>query len=117
MGSVEIGLEGSGERRIPSWLGEAVLYGKYWSESGLVERLRSRVRVERGRMGQYEVKDYVLLLNSYAISGEASLKEYFKAVEPVRELLMGLWERERCPVASSLSRYLGDVDEGSVEAL
>ncbi len=98
MGSVEIGVEGSGERRVPEWMGEAVLYGKYWSESGLVERLGERVRVERGRMGQYEVMDYVLLLNSYAISGEASLKEYFSAIKPVSGLVMGLWERERSPV-------------------
>ncbi len=117
MGSVEIGIEGTGERRVPSWLGEAVLYGKYWSESGLVDRLRSQVRVNRGRMGQYEVMDFVLLLNSYAVSGEASLKEYFKAIVPVSGLVMGLWERDGCPVASSLSRFLRDVDEGAVEAL
>ncbi len=64
MVSVEIGLEGAGERRVPEWMGEGVLYGKYWSESGIVERLETRVKVNRRRMGQYEVKDYVLLLNS-----------------------------------------------------
>ncbi len=73
--------------------------------------------MNRGRMGQYEVMDYVLLLNSYAISSCASLKEYFKEIEPVSGLVMGLWERERCPVVSSLSRYLRDVDERAVEAL
>ncbi|MEP0913305.1 hypothetical protein NDI45_20545 [Leptolyngbya sp. GB1-A1] len=117
MGSVEIGVEGTGERRVPSWMGEAVLYGKYWSDRGLVDRLRSQVKVNRGRMGQYEVMDFVLLLNSYAVSGEASLKEYFKAIVPVSGLVMGLWERDGCPVASSLSRFLRDVDERAVESL
>ncbi|WP_156434774.1 hypothetical protein [Leptolyngbya sp. O-77] len=75
------------------------------------------MKVNRRRMGQYEVKDYVLLLNSYAVSGEGSLKEYFKSLGPVSGLVMGLWERSRCPVASSLSRFLKDVDEGTVAAL
>jgi len=35
MGSVKIGMEGTGHRRVPEWVGEGVLYGKYWSESGL----------------------------------------------------------------------------------
>jgi hypothetical protein len=62
--------------RIPSWFGKAVLLGKYWWESGLVSHLEE-VRVVRGRMGQYEVQDFVLMLNSYAISGEKSLADFY----------------------------------------
>lgn len=105
------------KQRIPNWFGEAVLLGKYWQESGLVARLEEEVRVERGRMGQYEVSDFVLLLNSYAISGEKTLKAFFEALMPVKEVLMSLWGRSRAPVASSLSRFLAVVSESAVEAL
>ncbi len=63
--------------RVPSWFGEAVLLGQYWLEGGLVGYLEEEVRVERGRMGQYEVFHFVLLLNSYAISGEKTLSDFF----------------------------------------
>jgi hypothetical protein len=74
---VEIEAVAEDNRRIPSWFGEAVLLGKYWWESGLVGYLEAEVRVERGRMGQDEVPDFVLLLNSYAISGEKSLADVY----------------------------------------
>lgn len=76
---IEIAVSESNVQRIPSWFGEAVLLGRYWWEmlgrywweSGLVG-YEEEVRVERGRMGLYEVMDFVLILNSYAISGERS---------------------------------------------
>ncbi len=55
---------------IPNWLSEALLLGKYWVESGLLERLQQQLRVSRGRMGDYEVCDFVLLLLAIAVSGE-----------------------------------------------
>lgn len=102
---------------IPNWLGEALLLGKYWVESGLLERLQKQVRVERGRMGDYEVCDFVLLLLSYAVSGEKTLKDFFAALKPVKSLLMAVWQRNKTPVASSLSRFLKDIDNSSLEAL
>jgi hypothetical protein len=103
--------------RVPSWFGEAVLLGQYWLESGLVGYLEEEVRVERGRMGQYEVADFVLLLNSYAVSGEKTLADFFKSIAPVREVMMGLWGRARCPSASSLSRFLAAVGSAAVGGL
>ncbi len=112
-------LEASEEERlrVPSWIGEAVLFGKYWLESGLVGYLEEEVRVVRGRMGRYEVVDYVLLLISYAISGERTLAAFFKALAPVKEVLMGVWGRSRCPCASSLSRFLAAVNQEAVGQL
>lgn len=46
--------------RIPPWFGEAMLFGKYWLDSGLVGYLEEEIRVDRGRMGQYEMMDFVL---------------------------------------------------------
>ena len=119
--SVSSGVEVNGvdveNRRVPGWFGEAVLLGKYWQTSGLVDYLCEEVHVARGRMGWYEVLDFVLLLLSYAISRERTLKSFFKSLEPVKGILMSLWGRERCPSASALSRFLASVDGGVVGSL
>jgi hypothetical protein len=94
-----------------------VLLGKYWVESGLLGRLEEVVRVHRGRMGQYEVSDFVLVLKSYAISGEKTLKAFYQAIAPVKEVLMSVWGRWKCPAASTLSRFLAVIDRAAVEAL
>jgi len=103
--------------RVPSWFGEAVLLGQYWLESRLVGYLEEGVRGSRGRMGQYEVADFVLLLNSYAISGEKTLGDFFKSIAPVKEVMMGLWGRLCCPSASSMSRFLAAVTPAAVGGL
>ena len=105
-------------RSIPTWLAEAVLVGQYWQSSGLLEHLNKRVKVNRGRMGQYEVCDFVLVMLAYAVSGLPSLAEFYRElVEPFKSVLMAVWGRKRCPVASTLSRFLTDVDEETVEQL
>jgi hypothetical protein len=68
---VEVGTEN--QPRVPSWFSEGLLIGKYRIDSGLVGYLEEEVRVERGQMGHYEVMDFVLLLISYAVSGERTL--------------------------------------------
>jgi len=103
--------------RVPEWLGEAILLGQYWLESGLVGYLEEEVRVVRGRMGRYEVVDFVLLLLSYAVSGEQTLREFYKGLAPVKEVLMGVWGRLQCPSASNLSRFLAAVDKEAVGRL
>ena len=57
------------KRSIPTWLAEALLVGQYWQSSGLLNHLNERVKVNRGRMGQYEVCDFVLVMLAYAVSG------------------------------------------------
>ncbi len=65
---------------IPTWLPEALLLGQWWQSTGLLEQLQQQVRVSRGRMGQYEVCDFVLLLLAYAVSGEANLATFFSTL-------------------------------------
>ena len=96
---------------IPTWLPEALLLGEWWRTTGLLEQLQQLLHVSRGRMGQYEVCDFVLLLLAYAVSGEPSLANFFRALAPVKELLMSVWGRARCPVASTLSRFLNAIDQ------
>jgi hypothetical protein len=114
---VELEVREEARLRVPKWFGEAVLLGRYWLDSGLVGYLEEEVRVVRGWMGRYEVADFVLLLNSYAISGEKTLADFFKALAPVQEVLMGVWGRSRCPSASSLSRFLAAISPEAVGRL
>jgi hypothetical protein len=102
---------------IPTWLAEALLVGQYWYQSGLLERLQQRVRVSRGRMGRYEVCDFVLLLLAYAVSGVETLKLFFEHLESIKPVLMSVWKRAQCPVAATLSRFLAAVDDSAVEQL
>lgn len=102
---------------IPTWFAEALLLGQYWQRCGLLERLQQQVHVNRGRMGKYEVCDFVLLLLAYAVSGLTSLEAFFEQLSSVAPVLMAVWGRQRCPVASTLSRFLADVDNTAVEAL
>lgn len=102
---------------IPAWFAEALLIGQYWQQHGLLDRLQQQVQVNRGRMGHYEVCDFVLLLLAYAASGLKTLSAFFAAMAPVRAVLMAVWGRQRCPVASTLSRFLADVNAEAVESL
>jgi hypothetical protein len=68
-------------------------------------------------VGRSSIIGYVLVLNAYAVSGHKSLKEFFFELKPVQDILMSMWRREKCPVASSLSRFLADVDPQAVESL
>lgn len=101
----------------PPWLAEVLLLGEYWRRTGLLDRLRTEVKVNRGRMGQYEVGDFVLLLLAYAVSGMATLQQFFEQLESVKSVLMSVWQRQQCPVASTLSRFLSDINPTALEQL
>ena len=101
----------------PPWLAEVLLLGEYWRRSGLLDRLQTEVRVQRGRMGDYEVCDFVLLLLAYAVSGLPTLKLFFEQLESVKSVLMAIWQRQNCPAASTLSRFLRDVGSTALEQL
>lgn len=101
----------------PAWFAEALLVGQYWQDSGLLSCLQQQVRVHRGRMGKYEVCDFVLLLLAYAVSGLDSLQLFFEQLARISSVLMAVWGRQQCPVASTLSRFLADIDSEAVEVL
>jgi hypothetical protein len=82
----------------PSWLAEVLLLGEYWRRTGLLDRLWMEVKVNRGRMGQYEVCDFVLVLLAYAVSGLGTLQQFFEQLESVKSVLMSVWQRQQCPV-------------------
>lgn len=94
------------KERHPSWFPEVALFLEAWMQSGLVSKLQEGVRVGRGRMGDYDTCDYVLLLLSYAVSHEATLETFYENLDPVKEILAALWQRQTLPSRSALSRFL-----------
>ncbi|MCP3145001.1 hypothetical protein LXT23_47520, partial [Pyxidicoccus sp. QH1ED-7-1] len=102
---------------LPTWLPEAVLLLKHWRDSGLLHALQTKVLVPRGRMGHFEVCDFVLVLLAYTVSGERTLAALFTAMTPCAAALAALWQRERLPSRAALSRFLAAVPASALEAL
>ncbi len=101
----------------PSWLGEATLIAHYLKRLGVLAAIAERVRFARRRVGHYDLIDFVAVLLGYAISGEPTLKAFYERLLPFATPFMALFERDRLPTRSTLSRFLAALDQASVEAL
>ncbi len=66
---------------------------------------------------RYEVIDFVAVRLRYAISGERTLEAFYDRLLPFATPFMALFERERLPHRSTLSRFLASLDQTGVEAL
>ena len=84
---------------------------------GLVNLIETKVRFARARFDHYELIDFVAVLIGYALSGEPSLQAFYERLAPFSEVFMALFERSRLPHRSTLSRFLGALDQPSVDAL
>jgi hypothetical protein len=65
----------------------------------------------------YDVIDFLAVLFGYAISGERTLEEFYQRLQPFAVPFMALFERDRLPSRSALSRFLAALTEEPVEAL
>ncbi|MGH2507819.1 MAG: hypothetical protein ACRDHZ_10530, partial [Ktedonobacteraceae bacterium] len=101
----------------PSWFGEVVLMATHLRKRGVLTKISERVRFARKRFGCYEVIDFLAVLFGYAISGERTLEEFYARLQPFAVAFMALFERDRLPSRSALSRFLAALTEESVEAL
>jgi hypothetical protein len=101
----------------PSWLGEVVVVSHYLKSLGLLEKIASEVRFSRKRVGTYDTIDFVCVLIGYALSGEATLKEFYEHLKPLGTTFMSLFGRNELPSRYALSRYLSAIDQPTVEAL
>jgi hypothetical protein len=63
------------------------------------------------------VIDFLAVLFGYAISGERTLEAFYERLQPFAVPFMALFERDRLPSRSALSRFLAQLSEGPVEAL
>src|SRR5712692_10024823 len=101
----------------PPWFGEVVLMVGHLRKQGVLNAITQQVRFARRRFGRYEVIDFVAVLFGYAISGERTLEAFYQAVQPWEEPFMALFDREKLPSRSALSRFLASVSFEATEAL
>jgi hypothetical protein len=79
--------------------------------------MNEQVRFARKRFGRSEVIDFLAVLFGYARSFEHTLEEFYQRLQPFAVPFMALFERERLPSRSALSRFLAALTEAPVEAL
>jgi hypothetical protein len=101
----------------PSWFGEVVLLSSYLQKHGVLSKINEQVRFARKRVGRYEVIDFLAVLFGYAISGERTLEQFYERLQPFAVPFMALFERDRLPSHSALSRFLAALTEAPIEAL
>jgi hypothetical protein len=101
----------------PSWFGEVTLMATYLRTHGVLTKISERVRFARRRFGRYDVIDFLVVLFGYTISGERTLEAFYERLQPFAVPFMAVFERERLPSRSALSRFLAALTEAPVEAL
>jgi hypothetical protein len=116
-GSVNIQTTSESNPSTPAWFGEVVLITRYLCKHGVLTKISERVRFARRRFGHYEVLDFLAVLFGYAISGEPTLEAFYERLQPFAVPFMALFERDRLPARSTLSRFLAALTPESVEAL
>src|SRR5215469_1990440 len=96
---------------------EVVLLATHLRKHGILSKISEGVRFARRRFGRYEVIDVLVVLFGYAISGERTLEAFYERLQPFAGPFMALFERDRLPSRSALSRFLAALTEAPVEAL
>jgi hypothetical protein len=86
-------------------------------KQGVLSAISSQVRLARRRFGHYEVIDFLAVLFGYAISGERTLEAFYERLMPLAQPFMALFDRERLPSRSALSRFLASLTWEATEAL
>src|SRR5213080_93753 len=114
--SVSIQMSSESVPATPSWFGEVALLIPYLRKQGVLSAISAQVHLAR-RFGHYEVIDFLAVLFGYAISGERTLEAFYEQLLPLAQPFMALFERERLPSRSALSRFLASFTPASVEAL
>lgn len=116
-GSVEIQTTAELNVSVPAWCGEVVLISRYLQKQSILKKINEQVRFARKRFGHDETIDFLAVLFGSAISGERTLEEFYERLQPFAVPFMALFERDRLPSRSALSRFLASLTEGPVEAL
>ena len=116
-GSVLIQTSAESAPSTPSWFGEVTLMAAYLRKHGVLTKISERVRFARRRFGRYDVIDFLVVLFGYARSFERTLEEFYERLQPFAIPFMALFERDRLPARSTLSRFLAALTEVPVEAL
>jgi hypothetical protein len=116
-GSIIVQTSSESVPSIPSWFGEVVLIAKHLRKNGVLTKVNEKVRFARHRFGHYEVIDFLAVLFGYAISGERTLEAFYQRLQPFAGPFMALFERDQLPARSTLSRFLAQLPDASIQAL
>lgn len=101
----------------PSWMEEVAAVAHILSQTGIISAIEEHVQFARARFGTYDTIDFLIVLLSYALSGEPTLAAFYDRLAPFRDEVAALFQRHRLPSRSALSRFLAALDEPTVEAL
>ncbi|GHO62854.1 hypothetical protein KSC_017460 [Ktedonobacter sp. SOSP1-52] len=115
--SVHIQMTPESKPALPSWMGEVAVFAQVLAHAGILKAIAEQVRFACARFGQYDLIDFVAALIGYVISGEPTLQAFYEQLAPWAEPFMALFGRNRLPHRSTLSRFLADLDQPTVEAL
>jgi hypothetical protein len=115
--SVHIQISSEEIPSIPCWFGEVAIVAHCFTTSGLLTAIEQQVRLVRPRFGTYEVLDFVVVLLGYAMSAEPTLLTFYERLTPFAVPFMALFNREKLPHRTTLSRFLAALDQPCVEAL
>ena len=102
---------------LPAWFAEITLLAHHLTQRGILDAMCEQVHLARGRVGHYEVIDFLAVLFGYAVSGEQTLATFFERLAPFADPFMALFGREQLPHRSTLSRFLTDMDKPCVQGL
>jgi hypothetical protein len=115
-GSVRIQTSAESVPSTPAWFGEVVLLAAHLRKHGVPTKINEQVRLTRRRFGRYEVIDFLAVIFGYATSGERTLEEFYEGLQPFAVPFMALFDRDRLPSRSALSRFLAALTQELVEA-
>jgi hypothetical protein len=80
--SVKIQVTSEPNPSTPCWFGEVVVISSSLRKHHILRKINERVRFARKRFGRYEVIDFLAVLFGYDISGERTLEEFYKSLQP-----------------------------------
>lgn len=95
---------------VPPWCAGSTVLARHLTQRGIVDALCQHVRLARGRIGRYEVIDFIALLVGYARSDASTLEAFFNRLVPFVSVFMALFGRVHLPQRATLSRFLAAVD-------
>ena len=87
------------------------------TQTGIISALEDHVQFARARFGTYDTIDFVIVLFSYALSGEPTIAAFYDRLAPFTHDFLALFHRHQLPSRCALSRFLAALDEKTVEAL
>src|SRR5260370_4437448 len=101
----------------PSWMEEVAAVAHILKQAGVLSAIEQKVQFARARFGLYDTIDFVIVLFAYALSGEPTIASFYDRLAPFTQEFLALFDRQRLPSRSSLSRWLAALDQKTVELL